>query len=557
MPDDWSIFSKILSARYNNWIPQPPSLDAHVRDPIWGMIKLDWYLQPLIDHPIFQRLRKIHHLGLANLVYPGANHSRFEHSIGVAHIAGKILEGLRAQLKKRNDYEVRITEEMIIELKITGLLHDVGHLPFSHVGERVFEDEKVGKSFIDQLKMKKKLKKKIVPHEIISAFIVDSKPLKQVYNYINELSMRKEFGGKEIKIDPQNLQNMILGVEPKDKRNLFLSQIINGQMDADKVDYILRDSHYSGSPHGWVDIARLQGAYCIISKEEVIGSQTNNKSSETLVLGIDEKGISCVLGIRIAKIVLSPNVYQHHAVAIAELMLYRAIKSVIINEKKRIKRTKSQSKILKENELIHILPVINDNDLFIELKKRDGFAREMVKRIENREIYKRVYECFPNFQVKDLEPISEDGDTFERIGTVLLFPKNFIDNLKTINPIEIENFLLAEMKKEKKVGKDKVLIEFLPLSEKILIPEKGIPVKYRKRKAAPLFMNNPLMASIRIETPLALWRGLVCSPKGWVIQVQKLFTNLLKDEDHESQLYQLKDKIVLIEGKIPFDSDDG
>jgi hypothetical protein len=165
-----------------------------VRDPIHGSIRLDDWAVPLVDAPVVQRLRRIHQLGTAHLVYPGAHHRRFEHSLGAHHLAGRFAAALGL-----DDGEART-------VRAAALLHDVGHGPFSHAFEELLKEE--GRR-----------------HEEMSVDLVRWGPLADLLRQ----------GG----LDPVKVAQAIAGKGP-------LAPIVSGSLDADRTDYLLRDAHYTG-----------------------------------------------------------------------------------------------------------------------------------------------------------------------------------------------------------------------------------------------------------------------------------------------------------------------
>lgn len=168
----------------------------HVRDPLYGYIELNDAEQKIVDSSEMQRLRRIRQLGLSNLVYPGGTHTRFQHSLGVMHLAGKFAESLNLQGERKQ------------ELRMAGLMHDSGHGPFSHASEVVAEQ-------------------KGVSHE--------------------ELSCRKVRKLEdEIPADTDRIEKIIHG-------ELEIGQAVAGEIDADRMDYLQRDAYFSGVEHGTID----------------------------------------------------------------------------------------------------------------------------------------------------------------------------------------------------------------------------------------------------------------------------------------------------------------
>ena len=190
-----------------------------ILDPIHGLIHFDSYsFQPLlvrlINSRIFQRLRGIHQLGLTELVYPGASHARFSHSLGVAHLACVITEKVRAEVG--SVFTERLQEQVIL----AALLHDIGHGPYSHVFERV--------------------EPKQPSHEVIGVSLLKSAEFQEIFAEFNRLddldAIARLWRGQEI-------SDNILG----------LSTIISGALDADRLDYLHRDQVLTGSFQGRFD----------------------------------------------------------------------------------------------------------------------------------------------------------------------------------------------------------------------------------------------------------------------------------------------------------------
>ncbi|MDD1672812.1 MAG: HD domain-containing protein, partial [Methanomicrobiales archaeon] len=176
-----------------------------IKDPVHGYIEVKTGMEKFLDSLPLQRLRHIRQLGFAYLVYPGANHSRFEHSLGTMHLAS---------LMCRN---FDMDEEVSRIVTVAALLHDCGHGPFSHATE-AFMKEYTGRG-----------------HEQIE-YLLTSEPLMSLL--------------EDASINPNEIGEILEGRHP-------LSTIIHGDLDVDRMDYLLRDAHYTGVPYGTVDAQRL------------------------------------------------------------------------------------------------------------------------------------------------------------------------------------------------------------------------------------------------------------------------------------------------------------
>ena len=200
-----------------------------VRDPVVGFEYLEPHEIPIIDSPIFQRLRRIRQTALAYQVYPTANHTRFEHCLGVAHREMQMVDALN---QKRPGF---VSEQKALELRFAGLLHDVGHGPFSHLSETIF-----GQQFEWQLKALATEDPRFVKKglgEVLSYFIVTSDAFRALAGSV--------FEACGVTIDLDTVAGYFIGAAPTDN-DQFLAEIISGSCDADKLDYFERDCYYTG-----------------------------------------------------------------------------------------------------------------------------------------------------------------------------------------------------------------------------------------------------------------------------------------------------------------------
>ena len=230
-------------------------------DPIYGFITIpNPLIYDLVQHPYFQRLRRISQMGLSYLVYPGANHTRFHHALGCMHLMQKAVEVLRFK-------EVNISPEEENALYIAILLHDIGHGPFSHAMESSIVED--------------------VHHEAISLLLM------------NQLNV--EFNGQ---------LDLAIQVFKGEYHRKFMLQLISSQLDMDRMDYLKRDSFYSGVSEGNVNSERL--------------IQMMNVVDDVLV--IEEKGIYSVEKFLMSRRLMYWQVYLHKTSLVAELILTKVLK---------------------------------------------------------------------------------------------------------------------------------------------------------------------------------------------------------------------------------------
>ncbi len=257
-----------------------------IHDPVHGSLKLDALCLSLLSTTEVQRLSQIKQLGMAYLVFPGANHTRLEHSLGACHLAHLIGK------------ELGLPQEDVNTVKAAALLHDIGHLPFSHVFESVVHRH-TGKSHVD-----------------IGAEIVRGRYCGEsggnIPTILAEHGVEAEVVARLLKGGGQQTTLYDFPYPPaeaSDNEKPHLAQIIHGCVDVDQMDYLVRDAHYTGVAHGSIDLERL-----ILTLRMHKGR-----------IAVDVKGVSAVEGMLVARSLMYSAVYLHKTVCIAGLMLSNAV----------------------------------------------------------------------------------------------------------------------------------------------------------------------------------------------------------------------------------------
>lgn len=270
-----------------------------IRDPIHGFISLNEWERDIINLPDFQRLRRIKQLGFTDMVYPGAMHSRFEHSLGVMHIATKMFESIKGRREKFLEKELSFNDvgfrkdEMIVRL--TGLLHDIGHGPFSHGSEDLMPvDPKSGKKYT---------------HEQYSSAIITTKFKDIIENH----PVNQNYG-----IKAQDIADMLIGKSVASKRSILWKSLISSQMDADRADYLLRDSYHIGVAYGTFDLQRLLNTITVGIDEE-----------NTARIAIEYQGLQVAEAFILARYLMFKQVYFHHTRRAYDYHLLQVMKSVL------------------------------------------------------------------------------------------------------------------------------------------------------------------------------------------------------------------------------------
>lgn len=324
-----------------------------LNDPIYGFITIpNPLLYDLIQHPYFQRLRRISQMGLSYLVYPGAHHTRFHHALGCMHMMQKAIEVLKFK-------EVKISKEEENALLIAILLHDIGHGPFSHAMEHSIVED--------------------VNHEAISLL------------FMNRLNV--EFNGQ---------LSLAIQVFKGDYHRKFMLQLISSQLDMDRMDYLRRDSFYTGVAEGNINSERL--------------IQMLNVVDDVLVM--EEKAIYSIEKFLMARRLMYWQVYLHKTSLVAELILTKTLKRAKELTLKGIElpSSKALSFFMKNkielddfnDSVLDQFAQLDDYDIISALKswqtEDDFILRSLSKMIINRDLLKVKLnsEKFPKEEIQEL-----------------------------------------------------------------------------------------------------------------------------------------------------------
>ena len=241
---------------------------GEIKDPVHGYVFITEAEKTLIDSFPVQRLHRLRQLAGAEYVYPGANHTRFEHSIGVMHLAGRLAE---------NPYLSQyLSEDEVQKVRIAALLHDVGHGPFSHVFEHLLV------KFLNKT------------HEDLNVWIVQKSELRDLLS--------------DLGYDPNELGKLSVGLLNKPGR-AFMDQIIRSAVDVDKLDFIVRDTYHTGAEYGYVDVFRLIHMLDVLDEN----------------LAVDLGALSALESLILARIESFKSIYFHRVGRAAQIMLATAM----------------------------------------------------------------------------------------------------------------------------------------------------------------------------------------------------------------------------------------
>lgn len=301
-----------------------------IHDPVHGSMRLSGLVLDLIDTPEVQRLRGIRQLGLAYLAFPGANHSRFEHALGTAHLVGQM------------GAELKLDREEINLLLAAATLHDVGHAPYSHTLEYLMTE------YLKQDHME--LTGDIIQGKLSVCSKEELAKLRE-FKVPNAVDALERSG-----VNPREVAQLLMGKH----RRRYLGQLIHWDIDADQIDYLLRDSHFTGVALGMVDVDRLMRTLAVHRGR----------------LAILSKGIEAVEGLLTARALMYSSVYFHHTVRAAEIMLANAVDHAL----------RGGGPITKSNFYL-----MNDSELIDNLRATGGYPSDIVVRLMYRQLLKPAY----------------------------------------------------------------------------------------------------------------------------------------------------------------------
>jgi HD superfamily phosphohydrolase len=278
--------------------------DAHrtyeIRCPVYGFVTLnDWEWQ-IISQPAYQRLRRIRQLAWTDYVFPGAMHTRFEHSLGVMHMATMLYDGVMDQSREILRSEIGYNDDGLARhkalVRLTALLHDIGHGPFSHAAEELFpfRNGSDGERYV---------------HEEYSAAIV-----RRYFNdVISNHPLNTNYG-----FSAEDVANLLEG-KPEAGKALFWRDLIAGQLDADRMDYLLRDSLHCGVSYGQYDWQRLVHTVAAVPPTAEGGPR----------VGVTEGGWHAAEGLIVARYFMFTQVYFHKTRVIYDHHLQEALADLL------------------------------------------------------------------------------------------------------------------------------------------------------------------------------------------------------------------------------------
>lgn len=390
-------FVRLSLSEYNDAIEKDGFCysDKDIFDFVWGTVKFSSSEICVLDSPLLQRLRRIHQLGLASSVYCNADSSRFSHTIGVTEVADRMAKTIKSRLNMttgENQERIYNISEIV---RLAAIFHDVGHMFFSHVSEQYFAFDKSFPRYDEVLSAKnffcESTSSNIALHELFSVMIVNSNETLRLFKLIAPHMLKSRLVQEEhFEQLVEYVSCLIIGI-PVDKFILPYSSIINSSIDADKLDYLSRDSACTKVPIA-VDIARIIQKLDVVSIKEIectsIWNDTSTDAVPLKIMAIKSSAKKVFWQLSNARSNMFESVYYHHKVLTAESMFRKMLKKLYQIEDE---ENQSFTKIMQLTDdvfneywdLVLVKPKLRDTDNVGEVSK-------LIKNIRERNLYKRV-----------------------------------------------------------------------------------------------------------------------------------------------------------------------
>lgn len=413
-----------------------------ILDPVHGFIDITQVEKEIIELPIFKRMQSLKQLSLANWVFPGAEHTRYMHSLGVMYIADLMAANLKDE-KNRPWF----TDAQRQLLRLAGLLHDIGHYPLSHVTEYAYNDNLLSEDD-SLLKCNEKIKKKIddladdvigIPDYMKSRY---SKPMHhetigtKVIDYDKSI---KDIIWKYCPfIDIMDIQDIIVGCVTRNPKISAMVQLMHSELDADGIDYVMRDASFSGTSYGSFELGLL------------LRNLTVTTYNGVDIVGIRPKGISVVDQYLISKYFSYTQVIFNRHVAILDEMAEMFTKALI---------ALSKSPYPSPQELLHHVEKHEANDEYLkftdrefwtqldglEKKNLEGYVPDYIVRIHEKLVHYQEFDMIPGREV--IVTSNNKKDVAVRMQNSDIYKKLSGENEDRLMLFHIRDFT-SEMKKE-------------------------------------------------------------------------------------------------------------
>jgi HD superfamily phosphohydrolase len=410
MPDIKEVVENFVAEMLRDYEPLPYDAPKVIHDTILGSNLFYPHEIALLDSPLLQRLRRISQVAVAPLVFPSGNHNRFEHTLGVTVIGQQLVNSLFQKIDKGNSKEITAFKELgktkeYIEnhVRIAAIMHDCGHGPFSHVSERYYK-------YYEDILQEKQTNRHLggaACHEILSYLIIRS-------NTFREFFQTKIEDVYHINVNLDLVSEMIVG-HISNPMLAFLVEMINGAFDADKLDYIQRDSHFTGIKMV-LDLPRLFYTVDLIFD-----------SDHNLRLSVDMSGVTTLEQIIFNKMMLFSTIYHHQKIRSAECLVISIFQELGVNK-------------IKINDIVLDSAAkflfLTDDDIYSLAKQKMGLVSTFAKDLCLRVLPKRALVISP--KTMDSDNIDAIMGMCERPDDIMLIREAIAEETENMgSPISV------------------------------------------------------------------------------------------------------------------------
>lgn len=401
-----------------------------VNDALWGTVGLTGPEVALLDSPLLQRLRYIRQLGVIHWVYPGAVHTRFEHTLGVLHQVQHLVTALNA-IGVQNGGGQLISANQLQLLRMAAIMHDIGHAAFSHVSELAIKSLPDLTLLCSEFSNARGLEDKQLS-EIFAYYVVRSPAVKVFFEVViarcGAFISLEDDSARNIAAIVEKVSNAIIGQRIDDKIPQ-LHEIISGPFDADKLDYFVRDAQLAGTPTV-IDISRLVQKLTVRALDmhelpEEVAKTVRQIDSKYYLFGVKWSGVAVLDELHLARVLLFAKIYRHPKVIAIEQMLRAVFRTL--------------APLVSVDTLLHFLYQNTDDTLLgmdkghlalslgldlldAEIESQLNYVAELLSAIRYRRLWVRAYQVQRRYPVDPLE-----RDTAQREGLI-----EFLEQLEHI-----------------------------------------------------------------------------------------------------------------------------
>lgn len=421
-------------------------------DPVHGSIKVDGVFLDILDRHEMQRLRSVKQLDLGYMVFPGANHTRFEHCLGTYHLAGKMASSMG--LSKEDSDAVRAA----------GLMHDISHAPFSHTMEELTVD-RTGMDHMDTAAGL--ISGRIQTYRDRDADLFGSEP--PIAEMLEDAGIPS---GKvcDLIMKPKADNAEFMGKTSFFPSGNYVHQIIHGPVDADQMDYLMRDAHYTGVSWGMIDAERIMSTIKVHND----------------IMVMERGGAVAAEGLMVARALMYSSVYYHQAVRIIKMMVTKAVESSSLDVGK--------------------MYAWDDSDLTNALIEEGGDSSLVMRSVLSRRLYKSVLTLY-----------SEDADA------------ETAEKLAQYSKYRSRKALEQEIADRAGLRMSQVIVDIpseSALLSKIKIGKTDVPIMDSSGKIRPITRFSPLAKSLQARDSFG-WKIMVAAPKEHAEAVSKAVGKIL------------------------------